>query len=231
MFFKKKSPLKLEAYAPSGQLVDLFPIVHTKNALPSWYHNLPKFDDRQKNVRHCPGVNDLFRTGIMIPAWADFEITIFPDGNTNVISPASNRPASSHNVNVDAPGAWPGYANVKLLNPWMLYCNKPVKWLFLPPTWCQSDPTEFTVVPGILEFRIAHEANVNMLFKLESVPYTVSIKAGDSLMQLIPITEETVELEIKTMTQDVYAEKFSTWAHSFNYGYQKAISRIKKSVK
>jgi hypothetical protein len=230
MFFKKKSPLKLEAYAPLGQLVDLFPIVHTKNALPSWYHNLLKFDDKQKNVRHCPGVGDLFRLGVMIPAWSDHEIVIYPDGRTNVRSPSSNNPVSSHNLNFDAPGAWPGYVNVKLLNPWMLYCNKPVKWLFLSPTWCNSDPAEFTIVPGVLEFRVAHEANVNMLFKLKSEPYTVLIKAGDSLMQMIPITEEKFELEVKTMTQDILTEKFLPWNHSFNYGYQKAISRIKKSV-
>lgn len=229
IFFKKKETLKLEAYAPTGQLTDIFPIVHTRNALPSWYHNLPKVN-YEKSIRHCPGVVDLFRAGVMIPAWADQEIIIFPDGNVRVVSASTDRPTSSHNVDIEAPGAWPGYVNVKLLNPWMFYCNKTINWLFLPPTWCQSDPAEFTIIPGVLEFRLAHEANINMLFKLKPEPYKVSIKAGDSLMQMIPITEEKFNLEVKTMTQDIFTEKFLQWNHSFNYGYQKAISRIKKSV-
>jgi len=176
---KKKEPLKLEAYASLGQLADLFPIVRSKESLPNWYHNISSLEG-QKTVRQCPGVNNLFHKGVMIPAWADHEITIHPNGNTNVTSPASQQPTGSHRLVNDAPGAWPGYANIKFLNPWM---------------------------------------------------FNISIKAGDILMQMIPVTEEPFELEIKLMTPQIWAEKFQQWPFSANFLYHKAISKIKKSIK
>jgi hypothetical protein len=224
---KKKQSLKLEVYTPVGQLAELFPVVRSKEALPKWYHHISAPPD-QKTVKQCPGISTLFNRSVTIPAWADHDITIYPNGHTEITSPYSQKPTSSHRLSTDAPGAWPGYANIKFLNPWMFWCNKPVDWLFLPPTWNQLDPQEFTVVPGITEFKVVHEANVNTLFKLKDTPYRVSIKAGDALMQMIPITEESFELEIKSMTPQIWAEKFQQWPFSLNYVYHKAISKIKK---
>lgn len=224
---KKKKPLILEAYAPVGQLAELFPVVRSKEALPNWYHDISAHAG-QKTVRQCPGIGTLFHKSVTIPAWADHDVTIHPNGHTVVSSPYSQKPTSSHKLSTDAPGAWPGYTNIKFLNPWMFWCSRPVEWLFLPPVWNQADPQEFTVVPGITEFKVVHEANVNTLFKLKDTAYNVSIKAGDALMQMTPITEEPFELEIKIMTPQIWAEKFQQWPFSSNYIYHKAISKIKK---
>jgi len=219
MFFFKRKKIILEAYAPTGDLIDYFPLVRTNECTPEWFQNLPK---GKHNVRNCMGIKDLWSEGFMIPAWADHHISVYPDNTYNVqASHDQKSPASNHNLEREATGAWPDYINIKLHNPWFMWCDKPIKWLITQPVWHQSHPTDFIITPGVLEFRHNHQMLLNTLFKKTNTPYLTKIKAGDSLAQVIPITDEPFELELKVMTNDAWVEKFSKWNHSFEFGYQK----------
>jgi hypothetical protein len=222
MIFKKK-PIKIEAYAPTGSLIDFFPITTAKEALPQWYHNLPKDYSKHNTVKHCAGIRDLFSTGFIVPSWGEYDITVTPTGEALIDSPVVQLQghSSQHHVDEEAPGAWPGYTNVKLHNPWWFWCDTPIKWMLIGPAWNQQDPQQYTTIPGIVEFRYNHQANVNTLFKIQKNNYVTKIKPGDALLHMIPITEEPCEIELKVMTDDVYTNKFAGWQHSFNLGYQK----------
>lgn len=226
--FNKKN-ITLEAYAPVGDLIDIFPIEKSESSYPSWYKNLPKgYNDN--NVRNCTGIRDLFGEGFMIPSWGEYQITIHPDGESVVESPVQLRwgHSSKHNISTEAPGAWPGYVNIKLHNPWWFWCPKPIKWLMIQPTWAQQDPQEYTIVPGVTEFRYNNQANINTIWKVKEYSYTVKISAGDMLAQIIPITEEKIGLELKVLTDEIYGQKFAPWMHSFRFGYQKLRAIMEK---
>ncbi len=232
MFINKIKPLKLEVYAPVGDLIDLFPIVQSQEALPKWFSNLPK-SVNDINVRNCTGLKDLFNEGFMIPAWGEYFITVMPDGTSNVESPVQLNWGHSkrHDLSTQAPGAWPSYINVKLHNPWWFWCSEPIKWIMIQPTWNQEEPSEWAVVPGMLEFRYNNQANVNTLFRIMEREYTTKINTGDVIAQLIPITERPVALELKVLNDDIYNEKFAPWVHSFKFGYQKIRNMIKNRNK
>ena len=184
--FNKKNKLVLTANSPSDGLVDLFPLV--KGRLPNFFKNLKKNDlqkETNNNVRVCPGLTDLYSTAISIPAWQDIKITIGPRG-MDVDAPQMQWSASSHDLNSQAPGAWPGYVNIKLESPWILQCNKDVKWTMIQPVWDQQMPHEQIVVPGVLEFKYQNQANINLIFPVHNTEKEYKIKAGDIIAMLIP---------------------------------------------
>ena len=230
MIFKKK-PIVIEAYAPVGDLLDYFPIVKSVEALPDWFYNIPK--DNDNTVRNCYGLRDLFSHGFVVPAWADFEIFVNPDGSADVNSPlvTENRNFSQHNVSLEAPNAWAGFTNVKLLNPWFFYCDEPIKWMVIDPTWSRRDPTAWATPSGLLEFRINNQLHVNTLFKIQPNRYMTKVKAGDTLLHVIPITDRPFEVKMDVLTEEIYQKKFAGWSHSFRFGYQRMRKIMEKRKK
>lgn len=226
MFFcKKKNKIKLEAYTMIGELIELFPPRKTRESLPNWYNSLPasKESDRQKTIRHCMGFKDLHSEGLILPSWAEYNILVDQNGGTNVTCPLRQEGgnSSSHDLTTQATGAWPGYVNVKLHSPWWFYCSEPVQWLWTQPTWLQQDPQQWTLAPGITEFKSNHQTNVIGLFKIPQETQIIKIKPGDALAHLIPLTDQPWELELKVMTPHDWSSKFARWEHSFDLIYQK----------
>ena len=120
MFWNKKENLKLTAYATVQELIDLFPPVKAKQALPKWHKNLPKkrkvwpetFHPEAMTVAQCSGLNYLYGDGLILHSWADMSITIHPDGKATYVTAAQkqiNDPFGQHPIDVQAPGAWPEY--------------------------------------------------------------------------------------------------------------------------
>lgn len=230
IFLKKTKPIVLEAFAPSGELIDYFPIVKAKDTPPTWFPSLPKPQETH-TVRNCPGLKDLMGSGFMFPSWGEFEVTINTDGKADVNSPVSfydMPPTSQHSIALEAPGAWPGYTNLKFHNPWYLYCNEPIKWLMVQPTWHQADPLRWAPVTGAAEFRYLHFCHINTVWRIYNIPYTTKIKSGEPLLQIIPITERPVILKLDVMTDEIYKKKFQPWYHAFEYSYQKIRAFMEK---
>lgn len=214
-------------------LVDLFPPETGKESLPKWYSKLSK-DDSQPTVRHCSGFQDLYKNSIIIRSWSDFSIDVFPDNSINYNFACGNHlqyPLERHHIETQATDAWPGYANIKLMSPWYFKTNKMCKWLMIPPIWDQPDPLEFTIVSGVLEFKYQHETNINCLLKLKSQPYTINVKSGQVLVQLIPLFDEPWNMKVETFDQRDWNKNFGKWNHAFNYSYQKTRSILEKRNK
>jgi hypothetical protein len=202
-------------------LIDLFPIVKAEEHVPDWYRKLPgKPGQDIKNVRQCPAAKDLFTKGMLIPMWADYEITIDSDGSGSIDSGMTLnniKPAEVHNLGVQAHGAWPGYSNVKFASPWYIWCSEPIEWAWTQPIWWQNNPKEFITVTGISEFRYQHECNINCLIKKPESSIILNVRAGTPMAHLIPLTDREWDLKLDVLTPEVYAKKFSKWNHSLKW--------------
>jgi hypothetical protein len=231
--FRKKQKLVLEAYAPAGSLIDLFPITRASNSLPAWYESCPAKINGDRTVKQCPGLTDLYSNGIIIPAWADLEVSINPDATGHIKSGMNKKygiVAEGHDLSIQAPGAWQGYENIKFINPWWLWCSEPIEWIWVQPTWSQPNPQEITLLPAITEFRYQHQANINTIIKKPTENKLISIKGGQPLAQLVPLTERDWELKLDVMTPEIFAKKFERWdfSLSLNTGYNKIRSIINR---
>ena len=231
MFNKKKEKIKLTCNAASTGLIDLFPVVKGKDSMPSFFKKLPKQDIKTaecNNVRVCPGLTDLYAKSVIIPAWQDYEITIYPNGQCDVMCPQEQWGVTQHPIDIQASGAWPGYLNIKLSSPWLIECNKPTTWLMSQAIWDQHSPDEFIVVPGILEFQYQNMSNVNLLFKIPNETKNYKIKAGDRLAMLTANTEEDFDVECTYMDEAKF-NKIIT--NRWQFGFGPSYARIKSIMK
>lgn len=212
MFFKKKNePIKLEIYAPMGHLIDLFPPKPMKEHLPDWWTAINTKSIDNKTVKHCPGFKDLYAQGIALPLWCDYEFVLDTKEVIEMRWPTtSGHPAPlSHSLIAQAPGAWPGYINIKFNSPWKFHCNESVQFVWVQPVWGQENPQEFILVPGITDFRINKHTNINTLWKLGNKKIT--LKAGTIMAQLIPLTDRPLEISYHVMDNDSFNKKFAIW--------------------
>jgi len=230
IFNKKKDKINLQCYTTMQSLVDLFPPEVNKDGLPNWYHQLPK-EEGWVTVRHCNGFQDLYKNSIIIRSWSDIDIEVRPDGSIAYDFACKDEiktPLERHHIDSQAMGAWPGYCNVKLMSPWYFKTDKMYKWLMIPAVWDQKDPLEWTISTGILEFKYQHVTNINCLLKLKPEPYMVSIKAGQALVQLIPLIEDDWEMNIELFDERDWVKKFGRWNHAFHLTYQKTRAMLEK---
>jgi len=96
------------------------------------------------------------------------------------------------------------------------------------PTWHQADPLRWTPITGAAEFRYLHYCHINTVWRIYDIPYTTKIKAGEPLLQIIPVTERPVILKLDVMTDEIYKRKFQPWQHAFEYSYQKMRAFMEK---
>lgn len=230
IFRKKEKPLTLEIYTNYGDLIDLFPpIIANKNNFPSWYKNVPTPNEKVRNVRHCEGFKDLMQDGFFLQSWGEFKIRI-NDKGAYVQSPVEQPQGHStiHVPKVQAPGAWDNYWDVKLHSPWWIYCNEPIKWVWMQPVWYQTDPSAYISPTGITEFRYQHQTNINLLFKIQNEEYEEFIKPGQMLAHIIPLTERPIEYKIDVLSESIWKRKFAKWSFAKDFIYQKTRAMKRK---
>lgn len=235
MFVKRKEKkIVVEVYAPSKALIDLFPIERTRNVIPDWYKELPAKPVAGINVKQCPAAKDLFSKGLIIPLWADYEVTVNPDGRGDIKSAMMKLdfPAgAAHDLEYQASGAWPDYVNIKFNSPWLIWCSEPIEWAWLPTVWWNQDPQEFLTVTGIAEYKYQHQTNINTLIKKPvNTTKTISLKAGTPMAQLVPLTEHDWEFTLEVLTAEIFAKKFAKWEFSLNprVTYQRVRSMLER---
>lgn len=225
--FKKNKKLTLFANSISTGLIEFFPVVKSSSNYPRWFKNLPKGDP---NVRACAGLTDLYNNSIIMPAWQDYEITIHPNGavNADVVNP--NVGISQHDISVQAANAWPNYVNVKLISPWIFTSEEDTLWTMMQPVWAQSSPTDYTLIPGQLEFKYQNQTNINLLFPILAESKTYKINAGDPVAMFVPMSERPFTVELKYINeQDIKKIMNNRWIFTKGPIYSRLRSMARKN--
>ena len=139
----------------------------------------------------------------------------------------------SHDIEVQASGAWPGYINAKLISPWIIECNADVQWTVMQNVWNQQNPEQFLVVPGNLEFKYQNQSNIHLLIKIpERGSKTIEIKAGDPLALLIPNFNSEYELSHTYIDQLKWTKLAnSRWIFSKGPSYARLRSLLRNKNK
>lgn len=226
----KNKIINITANSTNQQLIDLFPIKRAKDAYPNWFKRLKTPSNRDRsdaNVKVCPGLTDLYNNSLIINSWQDYEITVNSNGSVLIKCPNHEFSAVSHTIASQAAGAWPNYVNVKLTSPWFLTSTDSTFWLMTAAIWSQSTPSQYVIVPGVLEFKIQNQTNINLLFPILDHNKTYTIKAGDPLVTLTPMSSNAINLNLKYITYDQLQKLTSRWNFSFSYTYHKIRSMIK----
>ena len=176
------------------------PIRPASEFIPQAWKKMPTFTNKQKHkidseqtIKACPGIGDYMKTGFIIPAWCDMDITPMPDGEsveTRYSDPEYNsayHPAdqvsNNHSTVLQKFGV---RAAVKLDCPWKIWQPKDWSLLYLPMFY--FDNRNYEAIPGMIDHDLgALISLINIMLK-EKQP--TSIKLGEPIVQVIPIKRE-----------------------------------------
>lgn len=213
MFFKKTKKIKLKFHTCEQRpFKDLFSPVQAVSAIPDWWKQIPK--QEFPTMRSCPGFIELFKHSIGLPLWRDHEIT-YQDDKILDMSIAGVSPDSVyHYVQHHDPRQWgeayAGRPHLKFMNPWLITCDKPVKFLLTGATWHQKDFEDWIIPSGIVEFKNQTGAHLNTFLAHSHQPKTLKLDAGTIMAYLIPLEDVEVEIETKQVSTD-------EWRQLLNY--------------
>lgn len=225
-------------------------IVEAKKSQPKWWKEMPAYFDNYESymkdevfgkfkhplstVKHCPAIQDIFSTGLIVKAWSDFIIFVSPDGVVEsmhadeAIKGVPGGSGSTHPYTQRA-GFLKNHAHFKLCPTFFLKTKTYRKFLWKGAYWYNPSLIEnnIHIVPGIIDYKTQTGMNINMFLPIKDEPYMIKINFGDPLVHLIPLDNKPVKITKKLLSEEEYMRESNP--HLKFFGSPKVLkSRINK---
>jgi hypothetical protein len=220
---------------------NVYPVIPAKDYKPNWVkgardsylkrkQKAEKENERFTHLYRCPGIFDLMGYGYIVPMMWDVIIETNGDGESFGWSVPSGELSTiyaggkivdghmAHLVAQPLPKR-EGYLKslVKFNSPWHVVAPPDVKFLIIAIPYPDPEDAIFEQVPGILDPGLSTEINPQGYWKITNGKHM--IRAGTPMLQLIPLTDEEFELEVKCA-----GPKEIAWAKKRNYFFNLAFS-------
>jgi hypothetical protein len=197
MFFFKKPKVNLDCFTSDPLILKTAPVDFATKHFPDWWKALPNsyMDEGSfipnTTMKKCAGMIDYYSSSIVIPLWSELIIDIdnqkgyrwqFADGRTNAVS---------HDQKQHTGFASDGYAHFKILSPWYFQTNTSMGWLYSNAVYNLKDPTDFYMLPGVIDHSKQTSTNMQLLLDLHR-SRVVTIDVGQPIAHITPLTEKEV---------------------------------------
>jgi hypothetical protein len=222
MIFFKKKHIVLDCFTSEAGLAEVFPIAPIINNMPSWWKSCPNtapainYLMELSTVKRCPGIKDLFKTALAVPAWNEYILYKNSEHGFSHLGPTQLAAGVEHQANQLGP-FYEEYFHFKFISPWYFKEKTGIKWIMIGPSWHQD--SNLIVPPGILEFKTQHSTHINIVSRKEEANIEYRIKAGEPLAYLVPLTENTVKIKTHVVSQEEI-RKMKNFHHSFYNSYE-----------
>ena len=236
MFFFKKKSLTIDCFTAVDSAFRFAKPKHSAELLPEWWKELPKAYTPKNSfcsrptMRTCSGFIDLYKRGIMLPAWCDVAIKIGAKGTEEHRWQFSDQNYNAETHDYEQIGAHfngKEFAHLKFVSPWLLKCNESVNWLWQDPTWNTLPNYDYKILPAAIDFKRQHGTHVNMIFRRKEEAYTHQIQYKTPLVQLIPLSDNR-KIKLKYhQVSDKEIVSLNISRLKFTNSYQENIKRSK----
>lgn len=224
MIFFKNTSITLDCFISNNSIAELFPIQPTNQVIPAWWKTIAKDTPVAScpvgisTIKRCSGFKDLFKNSFCIPAWSEYLLFQDPVNGFNHMAPNSAADGMQHQ-STQMSGAFTNYQHYKLISPWLLKEKQGINFVMTQASWHNESPCSFHIPAGSLEFKYQHSTHINLVAPTPKALTQYSIKAGQPLVYLIPLTEKDVTVNIQVV-DDKELSKLRTYHHSFHNGYE-----------
>jgi len=245
----------LNCYTSNSSVFEFGEIEITKKCLPSWWKELPStfphkphhfnhqpssnsifssFKSIITTAKHCPAIQGLFSTGIIIKAWCDIKIFVSPEGYVDSIQKEDRinvqRKAGSNHPYKQRAGFLPNMAHWKIHSPWSFTTNKFRRFFWNGAYWWNPQLIEnnIHVVPGFIDYYTQHGTEINMLFPIRDKSYEVDIKYGDPLIHLFPIDDNPINIKTQLISNQEWENLINPHPKFVGSAYHLKSARLKK---
>ena len=193
-FFHRSKEIVVDCFTTDAMAHEYSPMVRGSKMFPSWWKKLPTndvnnkdFDPSKRNMKKCYGFLELYKRSLILPCWADLHFKVTQ--NEGYFWNKTSGPPPEEHSSSQYEGGFNNYYHSKLSSPWFIKEKTGTHFLFTAASW-NLENYEFIVPPGIVEYRINHATNVNILFPKKKENYSFFIPIGKPLVHIIPLQEK-----------------------------------------
>ena len=216
-FWFKRKKIVLDCFTTDAFSYEYCKIESAVKYYPDWWLNLPS-EEKNTNMKSCKGFTNLYVNSYVIPFWSTVDIEVSAlDTRTFKWTVSGIFPEAAHTIGVIIShnpkqyGKFTGsgnYQHIKLLSSWSIRTKSKVKFFYSDPVWHRDDLNNYTVLPGILEFKYNRSTEANIMFEYKAEPYNIRLTPGMPIAMMTPLTEDDVELRhhLVTPNEMIYAE-------------------------
>lgn len=229
--------MKIEFFSTVDGVADAYPILPAKKKIPNWMNEARKKfalgDKRETNIVKCPGIVDIMTTGFIVTAWHDIVVqsdneNVMPYAPTMDMEELLEKPPlqiqSGDGLAKEMPQRpWSSKHILKINTPWHIKAD--CKFLMIPVPYTDEFDIESTT--GILDPSISSEINIQAYVNRHG---EFTIKAGQPICQLIPLTEKSYGFDVRNMNDDD-AKWVKKRKYLNNHGYTLNKGIVKKAYK
>jgi len=185
--------ITLDCYTSRPDVYEYSQISKSTDYLPAWWKKLPASKcpvtgelNSQRTMKSCPGFTDFFKNSYTLPLWSDLKLAALE--NDWGYQFADEQSVVETHDTAQYEGFMPEAQHFKILSPWKLVCNKPIKWAFVAPTWHDLDAK---ILSGVVDYYYQNATHINLFLNR---PKEIILPLHTPLAHLIPLTEEKIEL-------------------------------------
>jgi len=202
-FFHRKRKVVVDCYTVDSFAYNYTPIVKAIKTVPSWWKTLPSIDyesrklgvfsdsfQYQNTMKNCYGFLELYKRGVVIEAWADFNFKV-SNAHYDCISTSPNEKFNVPHKAEEYGNSFEKHFHGKLISPWSLAEKTGLHFLNIGAEWSLDDYT-LKVLPGVVEYNCNTATHIHIMIPKAEVDhtYTFHIPAGLPLLHIIPLNDD-----------------------------------------
>ena len=236
MFWKKK-PIVVTLFTHSEEYLQLSKPERATKFFPKWWKELAvnNANNDKVDMKNCIGFLDLYRHGIMIPAWSEIRVQVAPKGSLGYSWIAVDGKTMAEEHAQSQKGTYRDekeQQHIKFLTPWGISCSEDIQFLLLDPFW-HKESSEIITPTGMTRFKLLSELNVNLFFERKEVEHEYMIELNQPLVHIIPITDRPVVYEYEVVSYEEYRNRTALPYHGTRNRFRKYLKLLeeKKSIK
>lgn len=205
IFSRKKKPELI--FRTSFEVTPEIAPRYVSQSKPSWFSNMSNDSTGSTTIKRCPGFALFFQRSILVPSWTDVAVKYYEDGNfsARVPNPWPEGDGITSHSSQQYPGAFEQYDNLKLTDYWTLEGTKGLDVMVVP---VMPPNSEWEAAMGAWEPHADkhHVFNVNLWLKRPPLGqgWEYTIKRGDPLCYIVPLTETLPKITAKVESDPSY---------------------------
>lgn len=205
MHFFRSSKIHLDCFTDSSSVIETAPIDNAIKYIPNWWRKLPNSfyagDSffKSPTMKSCIGMYEYYAKSVCIPMWSELAVRV-NEGKVHEWQ-FSDRVSEAE---VHSKAQFAGFdlrdaGHLKLIAPWLFKEKTGVSWLMSQPTYSMGSIDDYTLLPGMLEFKYQNGVNTQLMINLSS-PRVFNIDFRTPLALLTPLTDKRVEVHRHLIT-------------------------------
>ena len=238
-FFHRTPDINLDCFTTSSVTYLTTPIVPASKAFQDWWQKLkpyrPVFRDspeqpyhlcpeKEMTARDCYAIIELYKKGAIIENWCDISYRTENGYYNYWCAPNSEKPIEHEKRQIGE--GFPNHHHTKLLSPWAFREKTGVKFLWYGAEW-SLDKLEIKVLPGVINFDIISQVNVNIMFPMRNGTFTIPV--GNPLVHLVPLSEKKLKIHNHLVTQPEFNKLTMASDKPSFYAWRKTLQLRKRN--